>query len=91
MAEPAAVVSAFASAELGLRAPVITTIARTFSTYRVVDAATGVALDGEAVQPARRAGTRGHARRPSGRNAGDHTRRRAGGSAVDGLRPADGT
>jgi hypothetical protein len=57
MLDPSAVVSFYATAELGFEAPVVESTAPTFATYRVVDAATGAAADVEVLQPARTDGT----------------------------------
>lgn len=53
MLDPEAVVSAYAVAELGFTEPIVEPTATTFFTYRVVDAATGVAGDIGVNQPAR--------------------------------------
>jgi hypothetical protein len=53
MLDPEAVVSAYAAAELGFTEPVVESTAPTFFTFRVVDAATGVAVDIGVNQPAR--------------------------------------
>jgi hypothetical protein len=55
MLDPKAVVSAYASAELGFTEPVVESTAPTYFSLRVVDATTGVAADIEVNQPARAA------------------------------------
>lgn len=53
MLDPEAVVAAYAAAELGFTEPVVESVAPTFFSFRVVDAATGVAADIVVKQPAR--------------------------------------
>jgi hypothetical protein len=53
MLDPEAVVSNYAARELGFTQPVVELVAPTFFSYRVVDAATGVAVDIAVNQPAR--------------------------------------
>jgi len=53
LTDPFAVVSFYASSSLGFVEPVVEAVSPTFFTYRVVDAATGVAVDVTTAQPAR--------------------------------------
>ncbi len=53
MTDPVAVVTAWATSQLGFTDPVVQATAPTFSTYRAIDTATGVAVDVTLGQPAR--------------------------------------